>query len=220
MNMKWVSRIHIGKVREKQEDALGVWPDTNPVLFVIADGLGGHSDGDIASQTAIQVVLEKASESNGFSQGVTLSKVVRICNQKIFTSNEGKSLANRMATTLTGLCFQKGDVLIAHVGDSRIYRVRSSKLRQLTQDHAVDDHTLTQAIGLEKNVTVDQRKLKIKKKDIYLLCSDGLYGLVSDSQTEQILNESGSLKKKADQLLQAALDAGGHDNISMILVEV
>lgn len=218
--MEWHSEIHPGKVRDNQEDALCFWPNSAPSLFVVADGLGGHPDGEVASSSASQAMITRAEEKNNFSSRREFRSAFNHAERTIQKLNQGKDELDRMATTLTAVSFRNSELWCVHMGDTRLYRLRKGKLKQLTKDHASGPHTLNQALGFSDKQRLHSFKYKIKEKDEYLLCSDGLYGMVSDSLITEILTNSNTCKSASDSLLTAALDAGGHDNISFFVIRI
>jgi serine/threonine protein phosphatase PrpC len=225
MKLKFVSRIDQGKVRTNQQDCILevnlLDTPRKSEVFALADGMGGLARGEVASKEATQqvkAIFGKRCEEKTIRK--LISKSVRTANQAVYQINKKGVRGEEMGTTLTCVEFFSTHLEYAHVGDSRLYRLRKKKLLQLTTDHALDRHTLTQAVGLEKTLKIDSRRLVLKKDDLYLLCSDGLYGMLDRSKLESLLIEDQSLESKADFLLTAALEAGGKDNISFFMIQV
>ncbi len=218
--MEWTSEIDQGLVRKKQEDSIQHWPKENPKLFILGDGLGGLSDGDIASSTAVKHIYETAEKQNGFKTVTGLKKAVQQSNNRLKEQNSSRPSESHMATTLTLAYFQDETIRFAHIGDSRIYRIRNNKIKQLTTDHSYDRHTLSQAIGLDSHLDIDAKKLKTNPGDVYLICSDGLYGMVMDETIIQEYNKNIDIKKYSKALLKHALENGGEDNISLFLIKI
>lgn len=224
---------HVGKVRKNNEDALIV---IEPETFVAADGMGGQAAGEVASGILIDTVknfLPLVPEP--WSEEI-LTKSIKKANAKVLTAaNENKNYRG-MGTTATILHIYKNRAYYAHIGDSRLYRLRNKILEQITEDHSYVEYLvkkgeltpeqakvhpmkniLTQAVGAEENISVDSGSFRLDSEDIFLLCTDGLTNMVEDEKILKILLESSN---PADDLIQAALDGGGHDNISVIVVKV
>lgn len=224
---------HVGKVRKNNEDALIV---IEPETFVAADGMGGQAAGEVASGILIDTVknfLPLVPEP--WSEEI-LTKSIKKANAKVLTAaNENKNYRG-MGTTATILHIYKNRAYYAHIGDSRLYRLRNKILEQITEDHSYVEYLvkkgeltpeqakvhpmkniLTQAVGAEENISVDSGSFRLDSEDIFLLCTDGLTNMVEDEKILKILLES---LNPADDLIQAALDGGGHDNISVIVVKV
>jgi protein phosphatase len=219
--------------------------DSLGMMFAVADGIGGHTGGQFASRIACEALLEyytgkvetKTDTETIDSRMRHLKKVIWKIEEEISRLGEEIPKYAYMGTTLSVLVLLKGHALIAHVGDSRIYRFRKASLKQLTIDETMahlsvemgylqpDDandhplsHILSQALGggLEKVYT---RTEKMEAGDIFLLCSDGLYNMISDKKIYKILNESSDTRKVCKLLIKTALNRGGEDNITAILVE-
>lgn len=220
----------IGKVRERNEDSFLA----DPPLFAVADGIGGHRGGEVASQLALEI-LEQMS-TNGKE---TLAERVRQANRAVFERSQADRQVTGMGTTLTAVLVQDAGVHLAHVGDSRAYLLRAGSLRQLTEDHTLvarmvetgeittDEaeihphrNVLTRALGTEPDVRVDEQEVPLIEGDRLLLCSDGLTGMVTEAQIQAILEASVSPQEASDRLIKAANRAGGVDNITVVVLEV
>ncbi len=241
VDMEIVSRTDVGLKRSHNEDRLAVFPDKGLVL--LADGMGGYNAGEVASQLVIDTVaaellsvLEKTEGSIGKNEVIS---AVEISNLAIFNAVEQNAELNGMGTTLVLAVFQGNQAAFAHVGDSRLYRLRDGKFEQLTSDHSmlqelldkgmfkteeeavdagVPSSVLTRGLGVEYNVEVDFREENLQGGDIYLLCSDGLSGMIPDEAIQSVLESlSEDLPGAADLLTKLALENGGKDNISLIL---
>lgn len=222
------SALDIGRVREKNDDSILV----DPPLYIVADGMGGHRGGDIASRLALETIVELAAGGRG-----SLPDQVRSANRAVWDrSVEDERLAG-MGTTLTAARVDGASASIAHVGDSRAYLLREGKLRQLTTDHTLvarmvksgeiteaeaDVHphknVLTRALGTDQEVEVDEDTIALLDGDRLLLCSDGLTGMVTEDQIQAILENSEQPQQAADRLVKAANRAGGIDNISVVVL--
>ncbi len=216
-------------------------------MFAVADGMGGHAGGEVASRIACEGLLayyvgelETGMNLNPFEIRLRrLDKVIWRIEKDIAHHGEEMPKFANMGTTLSVLVLFKGYALIAHVGDSRIYRLRNSGLKQLTQDETMaqlsvemgylkpeevpghpQGHILIQALGVGGLEEVNTRIEKVEAGDIYLLCSDGLYDMVSDKRIHEILHESTVAQGACGRLVEAALHNGGRDNVTAILVEV
>ncbi len=222
--MQFAYKKHKGLVREEQEDSMAHWPKTSKAakekLFAVADGLGGLPDGEIASSNAVKAVMDYTSEHKGIESLAELKAAVMQAQQAVDEQNKDRNIDDYMATTLT-LAYLNGDQLwVAHVGDCRLYRVRDQKLELLTEDHAIDRYTLSRAVGFPGEFKVDTKKLKVREGDQLLLCSDGLYGMVEENDLLQPLLTHQDASAAVDALLKSALDNGGHDNISIYVIQI
>ena len=220
----------IGKVRGANEDSYLV----EPPLFAVADGMGGHRGGDVASKLALETVEQLFHRRTG-----TLSEQVRRANQAVFERSKVDRRVTGMGTTLTAALVQGDALRLAHVGDSRAYLLRAGSLRQLTTDHTlvarmvkageiseaeaeVHPHrnVLTRALGTEPEVRVDEDEIPLLEGDRVLLCSDGLTGMVTEEQIQAILEMDVPAQEAADRLVTAANRAGGIDNITVVVLGI
>jgi len=231
----------VGQIRERNEDL--AWADPERGLFLLADGMGGHPDGNVASQIAIDTarfyLTTQTAEMRPRNRGQRLAAAIRAANLAIMEA-AGKSEASAgMGTTMVCAWLSRRSIHVAHVGDSRLYRVRAGQAVQLTRDHTVAHelisrgvldprspeahqlgHILTQAVGLEEQVAPDVLQLQTEPGDVFLLCSDGLTDMVLDRNIGEIVERAaGDLVAAADALVGAALNAGGVDNITVVLTQ-
>jgi protein phosphatase len=223
------SATDIGRVRERNEDSILV----NPPLYVVADGMGGHRGGQVASQVALETMEELATEGSG-----PLADHVRRANRAVWDRSVEDERLSGMGTTLTAARIDGGSALIAHVGDSRAYLFRDGMLRQLTTDHTLVDrmvksgeiteaeaevhphkNVLTRALGTDDQVEVDEDSIALLDGDRLVICSDGLTGMVTEDQIQAILDNSDHPQQAADRLVKAANRAGGIDNISVVVLD-
>ena len=223
-------RTDVGRQRSANEDSLVV----SPPLFAVADGMGGAKAGEVASAVAVEAV-ESAQES-GEPTEAQLAGIVREANRRIYDLAVADESRRGMGTTLTLAKVHGDDVSLAHVGDSRAYRLREGELKQVTRDHslvaelersgqitaeAAEHHPqrsiITRALGPEPDVEVDTYTLAGREGDLFLICSDGLTSMISDDEVGSILRSAGSLNDAADELIRAANQSGGKDNITVIL---
>ena len=223
-------RTDVGRQRSANEDSLVV----RPPLFAVADGMGGAKAGEVASAVAVDAV-EAAKESTEPAEA-QLASIVRDANRRIYDLAVADESRRGMGTTLTMAKLHGDEVSLAHVGDSRAYRLRAGELEQLTRDHslvaelersgqitpeAAEHHPqrsiITRALGPEPDVEVDTYTLAGREGDVFLICSDGLTSMISDEEVASILRSAGSLEEAADELVRAANQSGGKDNITVIL---
>ena len=223
-------RTDVGRQRTANEDSLVV----QPPLFAVADGMGGAKAGEVASAVAVQAV-EGARES-GEPAEAQLAEIVRDANRRIYDLAVADESRRGMGTTLTLAKVHGDEVSLAHVGDSRAYRLRDGELSQLTRDHslvaelersgqitpeAAEHHPqrsiITRALGPEPDVEVDKYTLAGRDGDVFLICSDGLTSMISDDEVGSILRSASTLDEAADALVRAANQSGGKDNITVIL---
>src|SRR3954447_4580901 len=224
------SLTDVGRQRQVNEDN---YLEQSP-LFAVADGMGGARAGEVASKVAV----EKLGESGPFdgSPEQQLAEVTKQANRQIYEMAQSDSALAGMGTTLTAALVTGREVVIGHVGDSRVYRFRDGELERLTQDHSLveefvrqgkltpeeaENHPqrsiITRALGPEPDVQVDTFTYPGRDGDVYLICSDGLTGMISEDAIAEILSAGGSLDAAAKQLIDAANENGGRDNITAIL---
>ncbi|HHZ90265.1 TPA: Stp1/IreP family PP2C-type Ser/Thr phosphatase [Candidatus Poribacteria bacterium] len=241
--MKFVAQTDVGKRRSHNEDCYLI--DDKISLFVIADGMGGHNAGNIASQLAVDVFREWTESFS--STDLSISKKANIINQLVVAANtriytESKAHPNRhgMGTTLiAGIC-QDNLISYVHIGDSRIYLIRQGEISQTTIDHShvqemVDDgiitakearvhpnrHIINRAVGLNQTVVADTDQFEILTDDILLVCTDGLHDMIaSDREIAELIISSPDLKSAGKALTETALHYGGSDNITLILIQI
>ena len=221
----------LGKVREGNEDSYLVDPPL--FLYAVADGMGGHRGGEVASHLALETV-----ESLGRAGAGTLADHVHEANRAVFERSQHDRRVTGMGTTLTAARIVDGAVYLAHVGDSRAYLLRAGAFRQLTEDHTLvnrmvkageitaaeaDVHphrnVLTRALGTEPDVEVDEDEVALMDGDRLLLCSDGLFGMVTEDQIQAIFENEPDPQHAADRLVRAANRAGGVDNITALVLD-
>lgn len=241
-------RTDIGRLRKHNEDSIGDDPALG--VAVIADGMGGYQGGEVASGIAVQTILDSLRRAlPDIAHGETDSHTGYLCatlavrqsivqaNDAIFqAASEGRGY-HGMGTTLVMAVFHGRHVVIAHVGDSRLYRYRSGELKQLTLDHslvqemvnrglftreqardATNRNLVTRALGIEASVAVDLQEEMVLPGDLYLLCSDGLNDMLNDGDIEAILSQyADNLELAAERLVMKANERGGKDNISVML---
>jgi len=196
--------------RPRNEDCLR-W-DTALAAAAVADGLGGHPAGDVASRVAIDVLFAALADARP-AQAEQLPRAVLRAHQAVRTLAASRRDYLGMGTTLVAVVFDLECIHVAHVGDSRLYRLRDGRLACLTEDHALGEHRLTRALGLAEHLHIDYAIHSRHMADTYLLCSDGLSGSLDHDALRRLLDAP----EPAQHLLAASLQAGATDNISLIV---
>ena len=233
--MKAVWRTDIGKARGSNQDSLLVLAGPYP-LYAVADGMGGHLGGDIASAMAIKGLKQWAQ--GAIPSEAEIRRFFNVISRDIYLRQLQDGTLSGMGTTLTMLWESEREVCLGHVGDSRAYMLRSGELRQLSVDHslvtellrsgAIDEATadsypyrnvITRAVGSEEEVACDTALIGKQPGDRFLICSDGLSEYIKPKQLAAELGRP-DMEETADTLLRAALDLGGRDNITFIIMEV
>jgi protein phosphatase len=240
-----------GRVREHNEDTIGT--DADIGLVVLADGMGGYKAGEVASGITVRTVMSLLKEAveredltqrdpeSGLSRpGILLRDAIHRANKVIYQTARSQANCEGMGTTVVAGLFFDDKLTIAHVGDSRLYRLRGTEFRQVTQDHsllqelvsrgfytpeeaqrAAAKNYVTRALGVEPTVEVDVTEIPVDKDDVFLLCSDGLSDMVDDDDIQLTISTFGAnLRTLARQLVLLGNDNGGRDNISIVLVKV
>ena len=226
-------RTDIGRVRSQNEDA--AWYDEARHVYAVADGMGGHLAGEVASRLAIEAV-QRMARRHARADTLVLRETVRQANEAIARHAQNHPQCAGMGTTLS-LMWRGGRYMyIAHVGDSRIYRLRGGRLEQITQDHSLVEelvrariitreearthprrNIITRALGTQGDNEPDLLAADTQPGDVWLLCTDGLSGMLPDETIEAVMRREIPLDEMADSLLSQALEAGGRDNVTLIL---
>src|SRR6266852_1015062 len=248
MRIETAGCTHVGMKRNHNEDSYLLLPEEG--LVVVADGMGGHASGEIASKIAIEELAEffkltgkdqevtwpfKMDKSRGYD-GNRLSTAIKLANARIFERAGLDQRYNGMGTTIASLYFGGDRAYIAHVGDSRVYRVRDGSFSQLTEDHSLlndylkakklsaeeieafpHKNVIVRALGMKQTVEVEISDFEPRENDLFLLCSDGLSGMIQATQIQETLLKAGDLEPACDELVELANNAGGHDNITCVL---
>jgi protein phosphatase len=229
--MKFYSKTHRGNIRENNEDSIFI----GDYYAVVADGMGGHNAGDVASKLIIESIENAFSEKS--SEDITpkdLKKAISDANKEVWGNAKRNPERKGMGSTVTLAVFKGSKVFIGQVGDSRAYKYSDANLTQITKDHSyvqqlIDEghitkkeaikhpkrNVITRAVGAHIDVEIDFFAVDIKPGDVILLCSDGLISCVSDSEIADIL--SGDISSASERLVKVALDFGGYDNISVVI---
>jgi protein phosphatase len=238
-----------GRVREHNEDTIGT--DADIGLVVLADGMGGYKAGEVASGIAVRTLMSLLKDAveredltvrdaaTGLSRpGILLRDAIQRANKIIYQTAKTQANCEGMGTTVVAGLFFDDKLTIAHVGDSRLYRMRGQDFTQVTQDHsllqelvargfytpeeaqrAASKNYVTRALGVEPTVEVDVTEVPVLKDDLFLLCSDGLSDMVEDDDIQLTISTFGAnLETLAKQLVLLGNDNGGRDNISIVLV--
>jgi protein phosphatase len=240
-----------GRVREHNEDTIQFDPDIG--LYVLADGMGGYNAGEVASGIAVKTIVNLVREAlaredldapdreTGLNRpGIILRDAIQRANKIIYQTSKTQPQCEGMGTTIVCCLFYDNRITMAHVGDSRLYRLRSDRFEQLTMDHsllqelvdrgfyspeeaqrATNKNYVTRALGVEPNVDVEIHEEPASRGDYYVLCSDGLSDMVEDEDIHLTINTfSANLDTVAKQLIQLTNDNGGRDNVSVLITHV
>jgi len=229
----------VGRSRDLNEDCYAV--DKARGVFVVADGMGGHQHGEVASRLAVDVILETLSQPAAPAEGplTLLPQAIRTAHRRVFEATIGNENLAGMGTTVVALAVSDGQATIAHVGDSRAYRYRQGLLERLTQDHSwVGEqvsagllspqqarlhplkNVITRALGGRDGLEVEVGQWELVADDLFLLCSDGLTGMLGDDEIGDCLSGAASLEQAGETLVRRANEHGGLDNITVVLVRL
>jgi len=248
LDLEFVERTDVGRVRDHNEDYLGYASPATPAqvrthgwMFVLADGVGGHEKGEVASKTAVEsMVAGFHSAKDGESHSAVLQRLVQQANTSVFEAavTGGRSSAG-MATTIVACALRYDRVSVAHVGDSRCYLIRNGKAAQITRDHTFaseqvrlglvtaqeaaegeTNHILSRSLGTEMVVNVETNDHQLYPGDVLLQCSDGLHGSVEASEMASLCSRGLELVGAAEKLVALANERDGSDNISVQLIRV
>jgi len=238
--MKWSKLSHIGLVRKTNEDSSLVCEELQ--LLAVADGMGGHQAGEVASRLALDTISDYLFENKGHidaNPAGVLREALEEANQKIFRQAQQEPDYHGMGTTITAALLPPGKMCLAHVGDSRAYLIRGGDIRLVTDDHSLVNeliknggitedeasrhphrNVLTRAIGSSAGVDVDIYEETTLPGDILLLCTDGLSNLLNPDEIREMVAAAPSLDGGAGNLVDQALARGGSDNITVVLCRV
>jgi protein phosphatase len=244
MNFNVGFATDIGRKRQQNQDNGATFPELG--LFVVADGMGGHKGGETASAVAVETIAKSIRESRAGSEWDPRNAIVtaiQAANAAIHKRAEGDPSLQGMGTTTTALLFDEKVLTIGHVGDSRCYFFRPEAIWQVTRDHSLVQEKLraglitrdqiktdrmknviTRSVGFELEVNVEVYEIDVQAGDIFLICSDGLSGMIDDSEMLELVQKelitSRDAKKAVTELVSRANEHGGEDNITAILVQV
>lgn len=243
--MRFAAGTDTGLIRNSNEDSYRIIPESsqNPCVVIIADGMGGHNCGEVASRMTVDYISDymERSGSRLFSCpdiGEEIKKLVGETNTAVFEASLTRPEASGMGTTLTMAVIVGSKVTVAHVGDSRLYIAQSDSMRQVTQDHSYIEelikngtltreeaeshprkHVITRAIGSSKDLEVDILDFEATEGDVLLLCTDGLTNMICENEIYSIIKDS-EPQKACEQLIEAAKSKGGEDNITVIVYQM
>ncbi len=253
MKLVCAGMTDVGSAREHNEDDFYL-SEGEEALCVVADGMGGHRSGEVASAMAIKAIVEFYRETMGDSDGeevvdddgtqrpvdeYRLIRAIQLANKAVFKAASDSELYRGMGTTIVSGFFTEKGVYLAHIGDSRAYRLRDGSFEQQTEDHSLANeyvrmgilaqedvehfpykNVITRACGLTDEVEVDVRFREIELGDLFVLCSDGLTDMVHDTQIQEILESSDDLEQVCTDLVARANKNGGADNITVVVARV
>jgi protein phosphatase len=250
MKIRYAAKTDVGMKRTHNEDYFSLMEDEQ--LFIVADGMGGHSSGEVASRLAAETVSEFYQRTKDedatwpYKMDRSLSYIenrlvcgIKLANYKIYEAASKDIRFKGMGTTIVTALINGDKIYIAHVGDSRCYRLRNGVVEQITRDHSLlEDYkdakpdmtaeeernfphknVITRALGMRDTVQVDIRADEVNDADVFLLCSDGLSGMISDEHIRQILTGTEDLEKAVAELVDSANRAGGTDNITTLVLQ-
>ena len=228
----WAALTDIGRVRTHNEDSVLA----QPPLFVVADGLGGHEAGEVASSIAVETLRDHAPRR---PDAKALARAVKAANREVIRSAREGFGKQGMGTTMTAAIVEGTKIAIAHVGDSRAYLLHGDELTRVSEDHSMvadmirrgqlteaesryhpNRSVITRALGTDPNMLADTYEFDAEPGDRLLLCSDGLTGMIEDGMIAEILADNPLPENAARALIDAANDAGGHDNVSVVVVDI
>lgn len=237
--MKAAGLSHIGRVRANNEDAFYISPEKT--LLAVADGMGGHKAGEIASSLAIEAIATlgdfQRNEAAPFLPAERFREAFSQANQRIWERAHASEDCKGMGTTLTAVWIHDSMALVAHIGDSRAYWIHQGRIRQITRDHTLVEelikngsidresalshpqkNVLMKAVGADEMISPDLHELEVQEGDLLLLCSDGLTHYLSDIEIGELLAKGQSLETSLAQMTELALERGGADNITAAAV--
>lgn len=241
--MEVAVKTHVGHVRQVNEDYAEVVENEGLLLAILADGMGGHLAGDVASKMAIKTIkeafLKSEAEKNRLEWGEWLRETLIETNRSLYQYALNNIACSGMGTTVVALLIGPDYYIVAHVGDSRLYRFSDDEGSLVTQDHSLVNELLqrgqiteeeahqhpqrniiTRALGTEETIEIDLETYAYTDEKYFLLCSDGLSNYVHREEMKGIITSNLEVEEKADKLLQKALDSGGDDNITLILIKL
>lgn len=243
MGIIFAGATNIGQKRKSNQDAICL--DSAQMLYAVADGMGGHNGGDIASKITVDTLPAFIEKNNHLKPEECLEKSIHQVNDEIYKKSLEIPELKGMGTTITSIYFKENKVYVGNVGDSRTYLINNSKLYQLSRDHSLvqeklnmgiydrlsasrdpQKNVLVRTVGFEKNITVDVFNYSISNNDLFLLCSDGLYGMVSERDMMHLVQQivpdvniatEEALEELVSELIKLANQNGGTDNVSVIV---
>jgi protein phosphatase len=220
MRLKFGAATDVGMVRQSNEDAFSAEGE----LFIVADGMGGHNAGEVAS--ALAVTTMKSGARNGLTEPSQFRELVQQANTAIYTASLDDSAQAGMGTTVTALAVLPGEeprVMVANVGDSRTYVWRNGRLDRISIDHSYVQelvNEVTRALGIDRSVQVDVFTYDVRTGDRLVLCSDGLVDEVSDTEISKVIGQHSNAQECAEALIMVANTNGGRDNTTVVVVDI
>ncbi len=239
--VKTFSITNIGIRRKLNQDF--VYTSEQPVgnlpnLFIVADGMGGHNAGDYASKVTVETMVEKIGASSETESTRILEEAIRTANELIRRRASESADLEGMGTTVVAATLDGDRLCVANVGDSRLYVANHKEIRQITKDHSwveemvrrgglgreearnhPDKNIITRAVGADDEIKVDFFSVQLKEGDLILMCTDGLTNMLEDEEIRMVLDGARDMVEKAEELVAAANERGGRDNISVILID-
>ena len=251
MKIRYAGSTHVGMKRAHNEDNFRLLGEEN--LYVVADGMGGHASGEVASEIAVEAVASFYADT-GQDQEITwpyredralafdenrLITAIRLANLRVYEKAQSDARYRGMGTTIVALACGPSGAFVAHVGDSRGYMLRDGAISQVTEDHSLlndylkvhklspaeiehfpHKNVIVRALGMGDSVKVETTRIQPRPGDVYLLCSDGLSGMLPDpTMLELVRGCAGNLERSCQQLIEQANAHGGQDNITVVMVE-
>ncbi|HXG69839.1 MAG TPA: Stp1/IreP family PP2C-type Ser/Thr phosphatase [Gemmatimonadaceae bacterium] len=242
MHLAVAARTDVGRIRKGNEDTLHASANSYRGLFIVADGMGGHAAGEVASEMSVEVVSRGLAELNSLDGGDAQSRVgdaLRDANRAVYERTRSERDKLGMGSTVSALLLSDTRFIVGHVGDSRIYLVREGRMEQLTRDHSLvqeqvdaglitaeqarrhpQSNVITRCIGMANEIEPDVFDGEARVGDSFLLASDGLTGMVDDRRIEQLLMSRATPARIVDALIAEANNNGGNDNITAVVVRV
>jgi serine/threonine protein phosphatase PrpC len=243
--LRFAAGTDTGLIRNSNEDSYRIIPESsqNPCVVIIADGMGGHNCGEVASRMTVDYISEFIERSGSllFSSpdiGAEVRRIVAETNTAVFEASLTRPEASGMGTTLTMAVIIGSKVTVAHVGDSRLYMAHNDTMQQMTQDHSYIEelikngtltreeaerhprkHVITRAIGSSRDLEIDILDFEAQEGDVLLLCTDGLTNMICENEIYNIIKDS-EPQKACEQLIEAAKSKGGEDNITVIVYQM
>jgi PPM family protein phosphatase len=251
MRVRFAGETHVGMKREHNEDSFFL-PDSDR-LAIVADGMGGHASGEVASRLAVQTIADYFRDTHDLQQLTWPFKIedgnrasvnrlvtaIKLANLRIFDEAQRNPACRGMGTTLVSALFVRDALIVGHVGDSRIYRMREGIFEQVTEDHSLlndyikmkhlspeevtafpHKNVIVRALGMKSSVQVDVFVEQPRLGDLYVMCSDGLSGMMQDAEIAAVASEERDLDRLCERLITVANANGGLDNITVVAVRV
>lgn len=243
--MNYGESTHVGRVRDINQDSYYINYNETLSVFVVADGMGGHNGGEIASKIAIDTIKNNFNDYSNEIAEEKLSvenfirKTLELSNEEIYKYAMENEAYKGMGTTATMGCIFKDKLFIGNIGDSRAYIIRDNDITQITNDHSLvaelvkngtitkeeavnhpQKNVITRALGTDINVKTDIYNFNLEEHDIILLCTDGLTNLVSEIDIMKFINDSEDIQNICDNLINHANDNGGYDNSTVIIIKI